>query len=434
MVITVAPLFETAAALRSGQLDLYNYLDQVLTRIEQIDPSLQALVSEPDRRGRVMQEATALQERYPVVETRPALFGVPIGVKDIFRADGLATRAGSALPSELFDGSEAACVRTLKRNGAIVMGKTVTTEFAFMAPGPTVNPHNAAHTPGGSSSGSAAGVAAGLFSLATGTQTVGSTIRPAAYCGIVGYKASYGRINADGVIYFAPSLDHVGLFTQDVAGMQLAASILCRDWDSTPVSTDTLPVLAVPEGDYLEQVYKSSLKAFEEQIAQLEAAGYHIERIPSFGNLDEIARRHRQLMAYELAEQHSVWFEEYASLYRQQTADLIREGQGVTVDEADSARELQLIVRETLETALRESHADLWICPAATGTAPEGLESTGDSSMNLPWTFAGLPAITVPAGWRKDLPLGFQCIAAYWNDEKLVGWANGIEQVLRTSS
>jgi Asp-tRNA(Asn)/Glu-tRNA(Gln) amidotransferase A subunit family amidase len=432
MVITAAPLLETAAALRTGALDLHIYLDQLLTRIEEIDPQLQALVPEPDRRGRVMQEAAALQVRYPVAEARPALYGVPIGVKDIFRADGLATHAGSALPSELFDAPESSCVRTLKRHGAIVIGKTVTTEFAFMAPGPTKNPHNLAHTPGGSSSGSAAGVAAGLFSLATGTQTVGSTIRPAAYCGIVGYKASYGRIDASGVIYFAPSLDHVGLFTQDVAGMQLVASLLCQNWDTTPFSDERLPVLAVPEGLYLAQASEAALRAFEWQITQLEAAGYTVMRTSALDNIDTIARAHRELMAYELAEQHLTWFEEYETLYRQQTTDLIREGQRVDEQAVDDAREMQLSVRDELEGRLAALSASLWISPAATGTAPQGLESTGDSAMNLPWTFAGLPTITVPAGFDQGLPLGLQCSATYWNDEKLIGWTKGIEKVLQS--
>jgi Asp-tRNA(Asn)/Glu-tRNA(Gln) amidotransferase A subunit family amidase len=440
-LITAASLSQTAKALRTSQLDLQIYLNSVLARIEEIDPQLQALVPEPDRRRRVMQEAIALQERYPSVEARPALFGIPLGVKDVFRADGLPTRAGSALSSHLFDAPESACVRMLKRHGAIVIGKTVTTEFAFMAPGPTRNPHNPAHTPGGSSSGSAAGVAAGLFPLATGTQTVGSTIRPAAYCGIVGYKASYGRIDSSGVIYFAPSLDHVGLFTQEVSGMQLVASLLCRNWhdaimderdrDRTARDEASLPVLAVPEGLYLQQASESALSAFKRQIAQLKAAGYTVMHTSALDNIVDIAHSHRALMAYELAEQHAAWFEEYESLYRPQTANLIREGQGVSSQTVDDAREMQLAVRDELGARLAALSASIWITPAATGTAPAGLESTGDSAMNAPWTFAGLPTITVPAGQDKGLPLGLQCSASFWNDEKLLTWAKGIEQVLR---
>src|SRR5690606_3462350 len=151
-------------------------------------------------------------------------------------------------------GSEAESVRLLRAAGALVLGKTVTAEFAYSEPGPTRNPRNLAHTPGGSSSGSAAAVASGFCPLALGTQTIGSVIRPAAYCGIIGFKPGYGRISTSGVLPVSRSLDHVGIFTQDIAGVALAASILCQTWDASPtVSAKTLPTLGVPTGAYLEQ-------------------------------------------------------------------------------------------------------------------------------------------------------------------------------------
>jgi len=153
-----------------------------------------------------------------------------VGIKDIFHVDGFVTRAGTRVPPERFAGPEAASVALLREAGALIAGKTVTTEFAYFEPGPTRNPHNPAHTPGGSSSGSAAAVAAGLCQLALGTQTIGSVIRPAAFCGVVGFKPSFGRIPTSGLVYFSRTIDHVGLFTQDLDGMELAASVLCRDW------------------------------------------------------------------------------------------------------------------------------------------------------------------------------------------------------------
>jgi Asp-tRNA(Asn)/Glu-tRNA(Gln) amidotransferase A subunit family amidase len=230
MMIEPAPLLETAAALRSGQLDLLDYIEQACDRMDALDPQIAALLPEPDRRARLRREALALQARYPSAESRPPLYGVLLGVKDIFRADGFQTRAGSKLPPELFEGEEAFSVRALRENGALVLGKTVTTEFAYFEPNGTRNPHNLAHTPGGSSSGSAAAVAAGFCPLALGTQTIGSVVRPAAYCGIVGFKPSWGRIPTDGVIPISSALDHVGLFTPDVPGIALAASLLCRGW------------------------------------------------------------------------------------------------------------------------------------------------------------------------------------------------------------
>src|ERR1041385_2018446 len=243
MFLQSTPLAATAIALRSGQLDLLGYIDQTCQRVETLDSQIQALLPEPDRNARLRREALALQARYPDPANRPPLYGILVGVKDIYNVDGFLTKAGSQVPPDLLTGAQAWCVTALKNQGALILGKTVTAEFAFIDPGPTRNPHNLEYTPGGSSSGSAAAVAAGFCSLAFGTQTIGSTIRPAVYCGIVGFKPSYGRIPMDGIIHFSETLDHVGLFTQDVAGMVLAASILCRDWRSNVDNADRLPVL-----------------------------------------------------------------------------------------------------------------------------------------------------------------------------------------------
>ena len=183
-------------------------------------------------------------------------------MKDIFHVKGFLTRAGSGLPVDLLTGPEAESVTQLKQAGALILGKTVTTEFAYFAPGPTRNPRNPAHTPGGSSSGSAAAVGAGLCPLALGTQTIGSILRPASFCGVVGFKPSFGRISSAGVIPFAVSLDHIGFFTQDVAGATLAAAVLCKNWGDEEARTrgdgeakellNYRPVLGVP----LALIYK----------------------------------------------------------------------------------------------------------------------------------------------------------------------------------
>ncbi len=216
MFIHPAPLAPIVSALRSGELDLQRYIDETCDRIDALEPQLQALLPEPDRRQRLHNEATALQQQWPEPGNRPPLYGVLTGIKDVFRVDGFPTHAGSQLPPELFTGPEATCVTRLRNAGVLILGKTVTTEFAWAEPGPTRNPHHLEHTPGGSSSGSAAAVAAGFCSLALGTQTIGSTIRPASFCGIVGFKPSYGRIPTDGLILFSKSVDTVGIFTQDV--------------------------------------------------------------------------------------------------------------------------------------------------------------------------------------------------------------------------
>ena len=227
-----APLIPTADALRSGELPVNEYLEQVRVRIEQLDPDLRAFLPEADRWQRLRQEVAALDARTADSADRPALYGVAVGVKDCIRVDGLSTRAGSALPPELFDGPEASVVTAVRAAGAVILGKTAMDEFAYSEPAATRNPHNLEHTPGGSSSGSAAAVAAGLCPLALGTQTSRSVIGPAAFCGVVGYKPSFGRIEIDGVIPLAPSFDTVGMLTQDVAGMRLGASALIPDWRS----------------------------------------------------------------------------------------------------------------------------------------------------------------------------------------------------------
>jgi Asp-tRNA(Asn)/Glu-tRNA(Gln) amidotransferase A subunit family amidase len=417
-----------AAPITTAQ-DVIANVEQALDRLDVVDPQIEAFVPEPNRRERLLREAEALQQRYPDPAKRPPLYGVLVGIKDIYRVDGIPTRAGSSLPPELFEGQQASCVSILKQQGALVLGKTVTAEFAFFSPGPTRNPHNPAHTPGGSSSGSAAAVAAGLCPLAVGTQTIGSIIRPAAYCGIVGFKPSFGRINPDGVLYVAPSLDHVGLFTQDVAGMQIASSMLVRDWKPAQIGNE-LPVLAVPDGPYLEQASAEGLAAFEQQVKQLQDAGYRILRLPVLDDIAEINHRHRELMAYEMGQEHQGWFAENEALYRLRTADLIRHGWEVTQTFATSAKESQVITRRELETAMLEAGADIWISPAATGPAPEGIHVTGDPAMNLPWSHAGLPTVTVPAGKAQNgLPLGLQCASAFGADEQLLHWAENIDRV-----
>ncbi|MBI4771596.1 MAG: amidase, partial [Chloroflexi bacterium] len=221
---------DLAGALRNGDLPLTTYLAALEAHFSAREPAVLAFLPEPDRFDRLRREAAALLERYPDPDARPPLFGAPVGVKDIFHVAGFPTRAGSRLPPEALAGPEADSVRALKAAGALILGKTVSTEFAYFGPGPTRNPHAPDHTPGGSSSGSAAAVAAGLCPLALGTQTIGSIIRPAAFCGVVGFKPGYERVSRAGVIPLSPSLDHVGVFAAEVAGVALAARVLVGDW------------------------------------------------------------------------------------------------------------------------------------------------------------------------------------------------------------
>ncbi len=365
---------------------------------------------------------------------------MPVGVKDIFHVEGLPTRAGSRLPPAELAGPEAAAVTTLRRAGALIAGKTVSTEFAYFAPGPTRNPRHLEHTPGGSSSGSAAAVAAGLCPLALGTQTIGSLLRPAAYCGVVAFKPSYDRVPRDGVVPLAPSFDHVGWFTAGAAGAELAASLLCRHWQPPGTGLHARnpkrpvkPVLGVPEGPHLERVEAPALAHFRATCELLAQAGFTVLPVPAMADLDAIEARHRRAMAAETARvhAHADWYPRYRDLYRPPTVELIETGLTVPDDDLERLLTGRQKLRGEL-TALMDRHGlDLWIAPAATGPAPRGLASTGNPAMSLPWTHAGLPAVAVPCGVDEaGLPLGIQLVARFWADEALLAWAREVEAVL----
>ncbi|HZU69032.1 MAG TPA: amidase [Ktedonobacteraceae bacterium] len=433
MLIAPAPLAEIAAALRTDRVSLQAYIDEICDRIDAVEPRIHALLPEPERRSRLLADARALQARFPDPTNRPPLYGIPVGIKDMFRVDGFLTRAGSKLPPELFAGPEAECVQTLRHAGALILGKTVSTEFAYFEPGPTRNPYNLEYSPGGSSSGSAAAVAAGFCPLALGTQTIGSTIRPAAFCGVIGFKPSFGRISTLGLIKCAESVDTVGFFTQDVAGAMLVASLLCKDWQAVSVpESATLPVLGVPDGPYLAQASPEGLAAFEKQLSLLTSTGYLVRRVTVMQDIEAINARHMRMVAAEMSQVHADWFARYAPLYGRRTAEAIREGQGVSAEELAECRAGRLLLRQELERVMQQNEIDLWVCPSAPGPAPEGITTTGSSIMNLPWTHAGLPAISLPAGRAENgLPLGFQCVGAYMNDERVLTWAGKLGEILK---
>lgn len=409
--------------------------DRFRQRVATVESDVQAFVPEEDRWSRVA-------DRVEEVDTDPTprgfgtdevagedamapLAGVPVGVKDIFNVDGVPTRAGSTLPSSAFEGPESAAWRRLADAGAVMFGKTVTTEFAYFATGPTANPHDTARTPGGSSSGSAAAVAAGEVPLALGTQTVGSVIRPAAFCGVVGVKPSFGRIPVEGVVPVSPSLDHVGFFTQDVAGARLAADVLCDDWTSVPTPSER-PTLGVPSEAYVEQAEAVGVERFERQVDALVDAGYEVERTDVLAGIDDVNESHRRLMAAEMALVHHEygWLPEYEDEYAPETIEMIEGGVDVSAPTIGEDRGRRLDLRERLHAEMDRHGVDVWVSPAAPGPAPEGLDDTGDPTMNLPWTNSGLPTVTLPVDETAEgLPLGLQCSARFGADETLLGWA-----------
>ena len=418
-----------SADLRSGQLPLARFIDLLEARFEEREPSVLAFVPEAGRFSRLRREAEDLLDRYPNIEERPILFGVPIGVKDIFQVSGFVTRAGSSLPEELLQGLEAASVTALRKAGALILGKSVTTEFAYFAPGPTRNPHVLTHTPGGSSSGSAAAVGAGLCYLALGTQTIGSVNRPAAFCGVAGYKPSYNRISKEGVIPVSDSADHVGIFTPRVSDVAPVAAILCRNWDENGAGSQ--PVLGIPEGPYLDRASAEGKAHFQKSCRRLRQAGFALKSVAAMPDFEDIYERHNLMVAAEAAEVHASWYSDHADEYHGKTAELIERGKQVSHDQLQSARRAQKKLRQQLSQLMDENGLDLWISPAAVGPAPQGLDSTGDPVMNLPWTHAGLPTVSIPAGVNEaGLPLGLQVAGRWYEDEQLLAWAESMEEAL----
>ena len=423
------PLAPFAAELRGMDGDaLTARIDALLARAAEVEPAVRALLPEDGRRERLHAEIAEICARWPEPSQRPPLFGVPVGVKDIIAVDGLPTRAGSALPAEAFEMPEAAVVHALREAGALVVGKTVTAEFASMSPGGTANPHNTAHTPGGSSSGSTAGVAAGIFPLALGSQTGGSVIRPAAFCGIVGLKPSFGRIPVEGVLPHAISVDTLGLFSQDLAGVALAAPALVDGWREVPAKTSGI-TLAVPDGPYLTLATSEGLAAFEATVAHLAQSGVSIVRAPFLDDVAEVQERHSLLMSAEFAREHAERFARWGPLYSGSAAANVDRGARVTDEELATALAGRGALRGQVTAYLDGLGADALIAPSALGPAPEGLGYTGNPAMNAPWTHAGVPSITLPAGDVGGLPVGLQLVGRFGADEELVAVAAALESL-----
>ncbi|MCA9899597.1 MAG: amidase [Anaerolineales bacterium] len=426
-----ASLTVIASELRSGGWPLLDYLAKLEQRFNEREPDVLAFVPEDGRFPRLQQQAQDLLAKYPNPADRPSLFGVPLGVKDIFQVEGFTTRAGSQLPTDILQGSEAPSVTALRQAGALILGKAVTTEFAYFGPGPTRNPHNPAHTPGGSSSGSAAAVGAGIAPLTFGTQTIGSVNRPAAFCGAVGYKPTYNRIDKSGVLPLSVSLDHVGCFTNDVAGMELVAGLLCQHWQL--VVTEKKPVLGIPEGLYLQRASAEGRKHFRQWCRRLHDAGFVVKSVEAMPDFEKIYERHNLIVAAEAARFHEAWFAEHAEKYHPKTAELIQRGLKIADTQLKKAIAGRAMLREKLLQLMDKQGLDLWLSPAAPGAAPAGLDSTGDPVMNLPWTHAGLPTLTLPAGKNKaGLPLGLQLTGRWFGDEAMLSFASQIEPFLDT--
>ena len=363
-------------------------------------------------------------------EQRGPLFGQPVGIKDIFDTADLPTGYGSDIYEGHQPGADAAAVARLRAAGAIILGKTVSTEFAYWKAGPTRNPLDLARTPGGSSSGSAAAVADGMVPFAIGSQTAASTIRPAAYCGIVSFKPSRGLISLAGVKALGNSLDTVGVFAKDIAGVGLLAGVLTgRPGLLAPTASSSPPRLALRKSPEWDQVAPSAMEAFKKaaDLAAQNKADLTTGNVPpAFAGL---ADAQTSVMAYEaareLAHEHRCHFDALSEPLR----ELLTEGENIfSTAYDDNCRRRDECLSDI---DLLFSDADALLAPSALGEAPLFDEGTGDPVMSRTWTLLGLPSITLPCGFGENgLPIGLQIAVRPHQDEKLLAIAAWFEQLL----
>ena len=408
-----------------------------LTSAELVAACLERIAAEEERvqawafldRERAMAQAKACDDRRGRGLPLGPLNGVPVGVKDIIDTADMPTENGSVLDAGRRPLADATVIRRLKAAGAVILGKTVTTEFAYFHPGKTRNPHNPAHTPGGSSSGSAAAVAAGMVPLALGSQTNGSVIRPASFCGTVGFKPSHGAIARTGVLALSASLDHVGVFARSIEDAALAEVLMGPDGldadvrvnlgplMATAMSTPPLtPSLALVKTPMWDQAEAETHAAFAELAEVLGEAVDEVDLPVEFGNALGWLRA---VMAAEMARNLGHYVDRGGDKASERIRDLVAEGRKVTAPTYLAARDMRGVLRAGLDPIF--ARFDALVTPAATGEAPEGLASTGDPVFCSLWTFCGLPAISLPLlSGPGGLPVGVQLVGAHGDDARLL--------------
>lgn len=442
---------EISARIRRGELSAVALIEALLARIDALDPQVRAWVF-VDRDG-ALESARQRDAEARAGQFRGPLHGVPVGLKDIYHVAGITTTAGAGAFAHERPTEDAESVARLRRAGAIVLGKTATTEFAYLDPAETRNPWNLEHTPGGSSSGSGASVAARMVPLALGSQTVGSVLRPAAYCGVIGLKPTHGRISCRGVLPLAWSLDHVGIFSRSVADAALVLQVLAGHDPGDPLSArepvpdyvDAValagphaggmgaPRLGLPRQFFLERA-SPEVAAHLEAVAQtLARAGAGVEESklpPSFEGIHEAGTR---VMQVEAAAFHHARFSTHAAHYRPKIRGLIEAGMIIAGVEYVAAQQHRRRFRQDM--ALSFERVDALLMPVAGTPAPKGLGSTGDPTFCAPWSFAGLPAISLPSGVARDgLPLAIQLVSGAFDESRLLAVARWCEAALAFSS
>jgi len=374
-----------------------------LEKIEALDPVIRAWVE--------------VSPRNPAQEG--PLAGIPFGAKDIFETVGMSSAWGSPLFAGRKGTFDAALIRLLEEKGAILLGKTQTTAFAYFDPAPTRNPRNLEHTPGGSSSGSAAAVAAGMVPFALGTQTQGSVIRPAAFCGVVGFKPAFGMLPVEGVLPFAPSLDTVGLFTEDAVDMAQLWELMGNN------RAPAVSALALLRG--FAEVDVEMAVAVKQAAARLRESGFQVAEIDPPDGFEYLPPACRLINQYEGARTHEKILKAHGDAVGPRLSQLIEAGLRTDKDVYIAAIRTVARQRMVFDAVFRQW--PVLLTPAAPGPAPRGLESTGDPRCNAPWTGIGAAALTIPIP-RAGLPLGLQLTAAPGGEEMLLATGCAVETAL----
>jgi Asp-tRNA(Asn)/Glu-tRNA(Gln) amidotransferase A subunit family amidase len=448
-------------ALREGKTTCAAVLERCFHQIDLWDEKVKAWVY-LDRAG-AMAQARALDEELKANTCRGPLHGIPFGIKDIIDVAGMPTACGFPPWRDRVMEKDAEIVRILRECGAVILGKTVTTQFAWIDPPPTRNPWNLERTPGGSSSGSAAAVATGMCLGAIGTQTGGSIIRPAAFCGVAGFKPSFGIARVlpqSGILQFAPTLDHLGMIGRTAVDLLLIQRTLfwCLNLPPTPVkdawteafppeqvneawdaaknasSLASAPSLLRPHGFYDRRAEPEALAFFESTLATFAEAGATIIDLPEdVMDFESLNTRHRIIMAAEAAAMHEAGFAEHRDDYAKHIRSLVEEGFATpvtrfiraTLDRLDDFEQVQDLLNGFTDVA----RATAIVTPAAIGPAPD-TTTTGNPSFQSPWSYMGWPAVTIPTGLSSGgLPLGLQLVWQPYSDP--LGVAAWCESVIR---
>jgi Asp-tRNA(Asn)/Glu-tRNA(Gln) amidotransferase A subunit family amidase len=429
---------QAAREIREGRLTSEEVVQGCLERIRSLEPNVQAwqFLDEDHALG----QARACDERKRNGEPIGPLHGVPVGLKDIIDTFDMTTENGTVLHQGRTPREDAAVAKMLRAAGAVILGKTVTTECAYFNPGKTRNPHNPEHTPGGSSSGSAAAVGAGMVPLALGSQTAGSVIRPAAFCGVHGFKPTHGLIPRTGILRLSRTLDHVGLFARNIDDLALLLGQLQGydegDPDTRPRARIDFPKIASEEPPlepmfaliktpHWERTDADTKQAYQELV---EALGKQVEEIDLFPSATDAWDWHRTIMETEMAVNlEPLWLKGKEKL-SEKLRGLIERGRETKAIEHQRALRRIAPAVESLDELFMQRY-DAILTPPALGTAPKGLGSTGDPVFCALWTLLGMPAITLPLMQGENgLPLGVQLVGRKGYDARLLRTARWLEK------